>query len=84
MNGSRDLFFAGPGLADNQYGGGRIGHLGDEVKDIHHAQTLAQHILERMPSLQLFPKSRHLVLQRALAQRPLHHQHQMLGISGFG
>ena len=63
VDGPGDLLLAGAGLAADQDGRGRVGDLADELEDVVHLRALAQHVLERVPALELAAQGGHLVLE---------------------
>ena len=63
VDGTGDLLLAGAGLAADQHGRGRVGDLPDQFEDVVHPRALAQHVLERVPALELVAQGSHLVLQ---------------------
>ena len=84
VHGPRDQLLAGAGLAEDQDGADRLGHMADQLEHVVHPRAFAQDAMEGELLVQLLAQRGDFVGERALSQGSLHHELQMLEVDRLG
>ena len=84
VDGPGHLLLAGARLAADEHGRGGVGDVADQLEDVVHLRALAQHVLERVPALELLRRAATSSCRARSRRRPLDEQAQVLRVGRLG
>jgi hypothetical protein len=79
-----DLLLARARFAANENRRGRVGDLADQFEHVVHLRAAAEHVLEGVALTQLLAQRGDFILKRAIAERPLDQQAEVLWVGRLG